>query len=128
MEGFKRRKMWDERFWLFKKILFSHKTRENSIVLVRVPGTLNIKHRLSLHIFNKLIFYYDTRLFFLLLITHESIFQLFTFPALYITLTNTLTHKDKDRESESEKEQNAPKRPRCCLLGFLLIAVVVRER
>ena len=93
MEGFKRRKMWDERFWLFIKILF-------------------------------LIFLYDSSYYLL----HESIFQLFTFPALYITLTNTLTHKDKDRETESEKEQNAPKRPRCCLLGFLLIAVVVRER
>ena len=76
---------------------------------------------------NSLQNFYPTPLF-LLYLLHESIFQLFTFPALYITLTNTLTHKDKDRETESEKEQNAPKRPRCCLLGFLLIAVVVRER
>ena len=100
MEAFnKRRKMWDERFWLF--------VQKNSLL-----SNIFIRHPDSS--------YY---------LLHESIkFQLFTFPALYITLTNTLTHKDKDRETESEKEQNAPKRPRCCLLGFLLIAVVVRER
>ena len=98
-------------FGCSKKFSSLIKRVRTTIVLVRVPGTLNINTD------SPFIFY-----------EHESIFQLFTFPALYITLTNTLTHKDKDRETESEKEQNAPKRPRCCLLGFLLIAVVVRER
>ena len=60
-----------------------------------------------------------TQLFSVLL--RKSIFHLFTTPALYITLTNTLTHKDKDRETESEKEQRAE--TTSLLLGFFFIAV-----